>query len=89
MMCQSSVELIANYSGHILIMEHADHRDSASLMRHALRNFCALICGLYLAHITSWDMYEHLSSLDKYVEISSSSCILSLPLPFTLLPSVF
>lgn len=52
MMCQLPVELIASYSSHILIMEHADHRDSASLMRHALRNFCTLVCGLYLAHIT-------------------------------------
>lgn len=85
MMCQLPAELI----GHILIREHTDHRDSASLMRHALRNFCTLVCDLYLAHITSWDMCEYLSLLDKYVEVSSSSYILSLPLPFTLLPSVF
>lgn len=68
MMCQLPVELIAIYSDHILIKEHADHRDSASLMRHALGNFCTLFSGLYLAHITSWDMCEHLSLLDKYVK---------------------
>lgn len=53
MMCQLPVELIASYSGHIFIMENADHRDSASLMKHVLRNFCTLVCGLYLAQITS------------------------------------
>lgn len=66
MMCQLPVELIAGSSGHILIMEHADHRDSASLMKRALTNFCTLVCGLYLALITSW--CEHLSLLLKYVK---------------------
>lgn len=73
MMCQLPVEVIASYSGHILSMEHADHRDSASPMRHALRNFCTLVYVFYLAQITSWDKYEHSSLLDKDVKVQLQS----------------
>lgn len=50
MMCQSPVELIANYSGHILIMEHADHRDSASLMTCPEEFLCISLWSLFGTH---------------------------------------
>lgn len=49
-------------------MEHPDHRDLASLVKHALRIFYMLVHSLYLAHITSLPMHEHPSLVDGYVK---------------------